>query len=306
MKFYLIKEKLEECTMDDIKESSVPYVAVLNSKEYAENKDYFNMGVDIDLDIRHVRDTKVVVNYDALTGTLNVPDNFSFSDDKFKLGFVLDETGIVLVDEDNYTENLVDNIRLSRKWRLPSLERFLYDFLEETIRPDPVVLENVSGDLDQIEQDIMKGKIETYPVQLNDIRSWLLDLHMHYEHLIDLSKELEENENGFFQEENLRYFRLFGDRVMRLQDMVGSMRDYIVQLRNLIGEQLAIKQNHIMTLLTVVTTIFMPLTVIAGWFGMNFTNMPSINSPYGYPLTILGSIAIVLVSLWWFRKKKWL
>jgi magnesium transporter len=306
MKFYLIKEKLEECTMDDIKESSVPYVAVLNSKEYAENKDYFNMGVDIDLDIRHVRDTKVVVNYDALTGTLNVPDNFSFSDDKFKLGFVLDETGIVLVDEDNYTENLVDNIRLSRKWRLPSLERFLYDFLEETIRPDPVVLENVSGDLDQIEQDIMKGKIETYPVQLNDIRSWLLDLHMHYEHLIDLSKELEENENGFFQEENLRYFRLFGDRVMRLQDMVGSMRDYIVQLRNLIGEQLAIKQNHIMTLLTVVTTIFMPLTVIAGWFGMNFTNMPSINSPYGYPLTILGSISIVLVSLWWFRKKKWL
>lgn len=306
MKFYLIKEKLEECTMDDIKESSVPYVAVLNSKEYAENKDYFNMGVDIDLDIRHVRDTKVVVNYDALTGTLNVPDNFSFSDDKFKLGFVLDETGIVLVDEDDYTENLVDNIRLSRKWRLPSLERFLYDFLEETIRPDPVVLENVSGDLDQIEQDIMKGKIETYPVQLNDIRSWLLDLHMHYEHLIDLSKELEENENGFFQEENLRYFRLFGDRVMRLQDTVGSMRDYIVQLRNLIGEQLAIKQNHIMTLLTVVTTIFMPLTVIAGWFGMNFTNMPSINSPYGYPLTILGSIAIVLVSLWWFRKKKWL
>lgn len=306
MKFYLIKEKLEECTMDDIKESSVPYVAVLNSKEYAENKDYFNMGVDIDLDIRHVRDTKVVVNYDALTGTLNVPDNFSFSDDKFKLGFVLDETGIVLVDEDNYTENLVDNIRLSRKWRLPSLERFLYDFLEETIRPDPVVLENVSGDLDQIEQDIMKGKIETYPVQLNDIRSWLLDLHMHYEHLIDLSKELEENENGFFKEENLRYFRLFGDRVMRLQDTVSSMRDYIVQLRNLIGEQLAIKQNHIMTLLTVVTTIFMPLTVIAGWFGMNFTNMPSINSPYGYPLTILGSIAIVLVSLWWFRKKKWL
>ena len=159
MKFYLIKEKLEECTMDDIKESSVPYVAVLNSKEYAENKDYFNMGVDIDLDIRHIRDTKVVVNYDALTGTLNVPDNFSFSDDKFKLGFVLDETGIVLVDEDNYTENLVDNIRLSRKWRLPSLERFLYDFLEETIRPDPVVLENVSGDLDQIEQDIKAGKI---------------------------------------------------------------------------------------------------------------------------------------------------
>ena len=157
-----------------------------------------------------------------------------------------------------------------------------------------------------LELDIMKGTIEEYPSQLNDIRSSLLDLHMHYEHLIDLSKELEENENGFFKDENLRYFRLFADRVMRLQDTVTSLREYIVQLRNLIGEQLAIRQNHIMTLLTVVTTIFMPLTVIAGWFGMNFTNMPSINSPWGYPLTILCSISIVLISLWWFRKKKWL
>jgi magnesium transporter len=93
---------------------------------------------------------------------------------------------------------------------------------------------------------------------------------------------------------------------MRLQDSVVSLREYIVQLRNLIGEQLAIKQNHIMTLLTVVTTIFMPLTVIAGWFGMNFTNMPSINSPWGYPLTILASIAIVVASLVWFRWKRWL
>lgn len=306
MKFYLIREILTECEKEEIKEADVPYVAVLDPEEYMENREFFDMGVDIDIDIRHVRDTKVIVNYDALTGTLNIPDNFSFSGEKFKMGFVMDDRGIVMIDGDDFTQNLVDNIRLSRKWRLPSLERFLYDFLEETIRPDPRVLENVENDLNQIEMDIMKGRIEEYPVQLNDIRSSLLDLHMHYEHLIDMAKELEENENDFFAEENLRYFRLFGERVMRLQDIVSSLREYIVQLRNLIGEQLAIRQNHIMTLLTVVTTIFMPLTLIAGWFGMNFTNMPSINSPLGYPLTIIASIAIVLVSLWWFKKKKWL
>ncbi len=305
MQFYLIDTVLTECSMEEIS-GEKPYVAVMKPEEYAENKDIFNMGIDMDLDLRHVRDTKVIVNYDSLTGTLNVPDNFSFSDDKFKLAFALDEKGIVFIDSDNYTENLVDNIRLSRKWRLPSLERFIYDFLEETIRPDPALLENVENDLNRIEMDIMKGIIEEYPVQLNDIRSSLLDLHMHYEHLVDLAKELEENENEFFNEENLRYFRLFAERVMRLQDTVDSLREYIAQLRSLIGEQLAIKQNRIMTLLTVVTTIFMPLTVIAGWFGMNFTNMPSINSPWGYPLTILASIAIVAASLIWFRWKKWL
>ena len=306
MKFYLIEEKLTECTVDDFAAASVPFVAVVNPKEYAENRELFNMEADIPVDVHKVRDTKVIVNYDSLTGTLNIPDNFTFSDEKFKLGFIMDERGIVLIDDDEFTGTLVENIQNTRKWHLPSLERFIYDFLEETIHFDPQVLENIQNSLDQIELDIMKGTIEEYPSQLNDIRSSLLDLHMHYEHLIDLSKELEENENGFFKDENLRYFRLFADRVMRLQDTVTSLREYIVQLRNLIGEQLAIRQNHIMTLLTVVTTIFMPLTVIAGWFGMNFTNMPSINSPWGYPLTILGSISIVLISLWWFRKKKWL
>lgn len=306
MKFYLIDEYLQICEKEDIKNAGKPFVAVVNPQEYLENREYFNMGVDIDVDLKHVRDTKVIINYDAITGTLNVPDNFTFTEEKFKLGFVLDETGIVLIDADNYTENLVDNIRLTRKWKLPSLERFIYDFLEETIGHDPAMLESVQHNLNEMEQEIMKGAIEEYPSQLNDIRTTLLDLYMHYEHLVDLARELEENENGFFEEENLRYFRMFADRVVRLQDLVNSLREYIVQLRNLIGEQLAIKQNHIMTLLTVVTTIFMPLTVIAGWFGMNFTNMPSINSPLGYPLTIAGSIAIVLVSLWWFRKKKWL
>lgn len=306
MKFYLIETVLTECAKEDILTAGAPYVAVMKPEEYNEHKDYFDMGIDMELDLRHVRDTKVIVNYDSLTGTLNIPDNFSFSDEKFKLAFAMDKRGIILIDSDNYSENLVDNIRLTRKWRLPSLERFVYDFLEETIRPDPAMLESVENDLSRIEMDIMKGIIEEYPVQLNDIRASLLDLHMHYEHMIDLAKELEENENEFFEEDNLRYFRLLSERVMRLQDSVVSLREYIVQLRNLIGEQLAIKQNHIMTLLTVVTTIFMPLTVIAGWFGMNFTNMPSINSPWGYPLTILASIAIVVASLVWFRWKRWL
>ena len=306
MKFYLIETVLTECAKEDILGAEAPYVAVMKPEEYSEHKDYFDMGIDMELDLRHVRDTKVIVNYDSLTGTLNIPDNFSFSDEKFKLAFAMDKRGIILIDADNYSENLVDNIRLTRKWRLPSLERFVYDFLEETIRPDPAMLESVENDLSRIEMDIMKGIIEEYPVQLNDIRASLLDLHMHYEHMIDLAKELEENENEFFEIDNLRYFKLLSERVMRLQDTVVSLREYIVQLRNLIGEQLAIKQNHIMTLLTVVTTIFMPLTVIAGWFGMNFTNMPSINSPWGYPLTILASIAIVVASLVWFRRKRWL
>ena len=61
-----------------------------------------------------------------------------------------------------------------------------------------------------------------------------------------------------------------------------------------------------MTLLTVVTTVFMPLTLIVGWYGMNFRYMPELDKPWGYPAVIALSVAVVVISLWFFKKKKWL
>ena len=61
-----------------------------------------------------------------------------------------------------------------------------------------------------------------------------------------------------------------------------------------------------MTVLTVITTIFMPLTLIAGWYGMNFVNMPELGWKYGYPVVIVVSAAVVAFCLILFKKKKWL
>ena len=79
-----------------------------------------------------------------------------------------------------------------------------------------------------------------------------------------------------------------------------------MQVRDLYHGQLEVRQNHTMTLLTVVTTIFMPLTLIAGWYGMNFRYMPELEWRWGYPIVIAVSIVIVVVSLIFFKKKKWL
>ena len=201
---------------------------------------------------------------------------------------------------------MIIDIQATKKWKLPSLERLLYDFLEETIKNDMSLLENLEEELSVIENGIMSGDIEEYPIQLNDIRYELLDPQKHYEHLIDLGKELEENENEFFYDENLRYFRLFTERVERLQDTVIQLREFIVQLRDLVSEQLSIRQNKIVTLLTVITTIFMPLTLIVGWYGMNFIYMPELRSIYGYPVVILVSVLIVVFLLYWFKKKRWM
>ena len=69
---------------------------------------------------------------------------------------------------------------------------------------------------------------------------------------------------------------------------------------------LELRQNHIMTILTVVTTIFMPLTLITGWYGMNFRYMPELETEWGYPLVFGTCILIITGSLIFFKKKKWL
>ena len=264
------------------------------------------MVIDLGMETASPRETKAVVNLDSLTGTFSIPDRACISGPRKSFSFALDEKGVVLVDDTGCAGKMVEEICRTKKWRLPSLERFLYDLLELTISQDLALLEKSEHRLNLIEERILRGEIEAYPQEMNDIRGDLLDLRVHYEQLIDLSQELEENENGFFADENLRYFHMFTDRVMRLQDLVTGQREYVMQLRDLLQSQLDVKQNRIMTLLTVITSIFLPLTLIAGWYGMNFRYMPELEWPWSYPAVILLSIVIVIVCLVWFKKKKWM
>lgn len=78
-----------------------------------------------------------------------------------------------------------------------------------------------------------------------------------------------------------------------------------MQLREMHQTQVDIRQNEIMKFLTIVTTIFMPLTLIAGWYGMNFVHMPELSLQYGYVVICGICLLIVLIEIWFFKKKKW-
>ncbi len=304
--FYLIEETLKEVSREELTASKKQYVAVLSFEEWKQHSDSFDLGIEIDPDLSEIFTTKAEVNYDSLTGSFSIPDRNDFSNDDSKFAFVLDEKGIVFIDDDGKAGEIIKNVQSTKKWKLPSLERFIYDFLDLIVKDDIRLMEKYERELDAMERAILDGDENLPSKRLNDIRSDIRDLRIHYEQLMDLGQEFEENENNFFKQENIRYFRLFLNRMARLHDTSTSLRDYTMQLRDLYKAHLDIKQNRIMTVLTVVTSIFLPLTLIAGWYGMNFRNMPELEWKWGYPVVIAISIVIVLGSLVFFRRKKWL
>ena len=305
--YYLIDNTLRECSAAERSARDRQYVAVLTPAEWAESSRSFDMGIDLEINASQVYSTKAEVNYDSLTGAFSIPNRADITGEDDHFAFALDEKGVVFIDASGKAAALIARIRATKKWHMPSLERFLYDFLEQIVHDDQMLLESYEKELARLEDEISAsdGEVE-HLNRVNEIRDDIRALNTHYEQLIDFGQELEENENNFFKEENERYFRLFISKATRLQSKAVSLNDYAIQLRDLQKTRLDVKQNHIMTILTVVTTIFMPLTLIAGWYGMNFQYMPEFGWKLGYPLVILVSLAIAIGGLIYFKKKKWM
>ena len=307
MSFYLLDDIIKPCTEKELfDQTSNKYVAVLTTPEWKQYRDRFEMGIELEPDSGDIHNTKAEVNYDSLTGTFQIPDRENIESKDYRFAFALDEKGVVFIDDSGKAERMIDAIRRTKRWRKPSLERFLYDFLEQIVENDLSFMERYERELNRIEEAILASEEPVDLGRVNEIHSDIRKLLIHYEQLIDMTQELEENENGFFSEENLRYIHLFMNLLARRHDSAASLRDYTMQVRDLYHAQLEVRQNRIMTLLTVVTTIFMPLTLIVGWYGMNFRYMPELEWRWGYPVVILISLGIIIVSLLFFKKKKWL
>lgn len=307
MSYYLLTESIQPCSKADIVSGkAAKYVAVLTTPEWERERESFDMGIELDLDTRSIHNTKAEVNYDSLTGSFQIPDRDNIKENEFCFTFALDEKGIVFIDDSGKAEQMIDSIRRTKRWREPSLERFLHDFLEQIVVRDLSIMEHYEYELNQIEDEVLSSDGQGNLARVNEIRSDIRKLLVHYEQLIDMTQELEENENGFFSEDNLRYFHLFMNYINRRHSTAASLRDYTMQVRDLHNTQLEVRQNKTMTLLTVITTIFMPLTLIAGWYGMNFRYMPELEWRFGYLAVFVLSVAVIICCLILFKKKKWL
>ncbi|MBR5730510.1 MAG: magnesium transporter CorA, partial [Firmicutes bacterium] len=263
------------------------YVAALTPGEWAEKRGQFGISLEQDPAMSETVSTKAEVNYDSLTGSFLIPDRGALDGKEWRFSFALDGKGIVFIDPSGKAEEMIDSIAKSKHSDRPCLERFLYDFLEEIVKDDLHIMEKMEKELDDFEDRILAEEDRLDLGRINRMRAQMRELRIHYEQLIDMTQELEENENGFFKEKDLRYLHLFMNRMLRLSDIAASVRDHTTQVRELYQTQLDVRQNRTMTLLTVIATIFMPLTLITSWYGMNFRHMPELEYTWSYPAVLV-------------------
>ena len=146
---------------------------------------------------------------------------------------------------------------------------------------------------------------EDYVHKIIAYRKELLRLKRYYEQLDTIMDSLLLNENKLLSEEGIQHFTILANRTTRYLSNVLNLRDYVTQMREACQAQIDIEQNNLMRLFTVITTVFQPLTLMVGWYGMNFSGMPEINWKYAYPVFIGASTLVCVLLLLLFKKKRW-
>lgn len=211
---------------------------------------------------------------------------------------------VVIVDDSGTAGDILAEIVRTVRPQRPGVERFLYDFLDKLVRGEREELSRLEKQLDALEGQALAGHLDGFPQALTHARHRVRALHRYYAQLVEVAQELEENENGFFKKEHLRYFALFEKRMAHHEQSALALTDMCRQLRELEAAQRDAYQNQVIRTLTVLSTVCFPLTLITGWFGMNFVHMPELQSPYAYPAVIVLSMTLISVLILWLRRKK--
>lgn len=252
---------------------------------------------------RDARICKAEPRRDCLCGTVVTPRRTK-DGVPIAFGYLLTPGWVVLCDGSGAAGSMLQRLRREDPQRETGMGSFFYDFLELLIARDLRHLQALEERLDRLEDQVLSGQIEDFNPQMTAMRKEITGWIRYYTQLDDMICEFQENENGYFTDDEVRAFHLVEKRIGRLTGEAQALREYGLQLRELFQAEIDVRQNRIMKILTIVTTIFLPLTLVAGWYGMNFVHMPELRWEYGYPVVIGVSVAVVSLSLWIMKKKK--
>lgn len=228
--------------------------------------------------------------------------------------------GSLTIQSDNgdTTDNTIDNTTscgstlasdlistLEREEKELTPVRLFVQILDYTLKNEMKNLQLIETACYRMEELLLDEKKEFDPTkEVAKYRKEILNRNFRYQQFADMVDTLCENPFDIFTDSEKLSFERFGSKVDRLSQQTQLLREYLVQIREMYQQTIDVQHNKTMQVLTVVTTLFFPLTLIAGWYGMNFVNMPELKNQYSYFIVIGLCLIIVVGEIIFFKKKK--
>ena len=169
-----------------------------------------------------------------------------------------------------------------------------------------LVLEKIGEDIEELEEEVIEKPAPETVESIHNLKRELLFLRKSVWPLREAVASLEKGESPLIQEKTTVYLRDVYDHTIQVIDTIETFRDMVSGMMDVYLSSLSNRMNEVMKVLTIIATLFIPLTFIAGIYGMNFKYMPELEWHYGYGLVWLVMALLASLMLIYFRKKKWL
>ena len=251
-----------------------------------------------------IRYCKTELFKDCILGTIRLPQKNDQKRAQLSFGFYLTEKSVFFIEDEGKMKSWIEK-QTEMFQEVDTPKQLLLRIMEHMIEEDTLYLSHMESELDKLEEEISgeAGSNHNFFTSLTKHRQKLSEFHIYYEQLTDIA-ELFSTCDFYQSEQDTQGWDRFMHHVERLQNHVHLLRENVLQIRELYQSMQDARQNKIMVVITIVTTIFLPLTLITGWYGMNFVYMPELQWRYGYFAVIMISLIIVIAEIIYFKKKK--
>lgn len=237
------------------------------------------------------------------SGSFVMPEKHDPSESRIVFAFCIADNTLYFLDDANKVETMLTAMQKEFEYMLTTPMVFLLDFMQYMITDDVYYLQSYEERLSQLEEQLKHGIAKNLDQHIMGIRKNLNSMGMYYEQLLDLGETLEQVVLQEKDELADNLLSLYNSRVNQLYSMVQTIKDYASQLSSLSQNLMAARQNNITQFLTGVTTIFLPLTLVTGWFGMNFRYLPFIYTREGFIGTCAFCVIVLVIEIIIFNKK---
>lgn len=210
--------------------------------------------------------------------------------------------------EGDVFDNVRERLRLANgRIRTHGTDYLLYALIDAIVDHYYIVSETMGNKIEDLEELLFSPELhEDLSQQVLNLKKEVLKIRRAIFPIREIISRIEKNEHVLINPNSLQYYRDIYDHVIQLSDSVDIYREMVWSLMDMYMTSISNKMNEVMKVLTIIATIFIPLTFIAGIYGMNFDHMPELHFRYGYVILWGIMIVIFLGMLYYFKRKKWL